>query len=168
MPAKSWLHVDCFHCQICDNPGDTDSTLLFYPDGSFGRTDSGGYRCSVCEISIDDKAILTGDEAYCEPCFRFQKCLKTMSDLTYVRTSYGIYCLECHESYIKQRRRTRLLRSWSLPRPVGKDILWLPADGNRLIFQHTRLSSEETLSDHTFPDIGHSANDPYGSIGIAL
>lgn len=114
--GRRW-HIDCYRCNTCGTLLDSDANVLLLGDGSL-ICNNCTYSCSVCGNKIEDLAILTGDRAFCEGCFRCRNCKRKIENLRYARTSLGIFCMSCHES-ITARRRKR-----------GKHLPQLPSDIN--------------------------------------
>lgn len=166
--------MECFRCQTCGNLDDVDPGVIYLPDGSFNCNNCGQCRCSVCGKSTEESAILTGDKAYCKPCFRCDNCQEEIHNLKYARTPLGIFCMECHDAEMKRRRakgrgkRTRLLQRESLPQPVDKDLPRLPTDEISKFLDFKKCLSTTTLLDPAHFEVGQSSNFSQGSIGIAL
>ncbi|KAK2750383.1 hypothetical protein FQN57_003863 [Myotisia sp. PD_48] len=97
-------HMDCFRCHRCLTFLDSDANLLLLGDGSL-ICNNCTYSCTSCGSKIEDLAILTGDQAFCEPCFKCRNCKRLIDNLRYARTSQGIFCMECHESLMARRRK---------------------------------------------------------------
>lgn len=102
--AGNRWHIDCFRCNTCGTLLDSDANLLLLGDGSL-ICNNCTYSCSACGNKIEDLAILTGDQAFCASCFRCRNCKKKIENLKYARTSQGIFCMECHDSLMKRRRK---------------------------------------------------------------
>lgn len=102
--AGNRWHIDCFRCNTCSTLLDSDANLLLLGDGSL-ICNNCTYSCSACGNKIEDLAILTGDQAFCASCFRCRNCKKKIENLKYARTSQGIFCMECHNSLMKRRRK---------------------------------------------------------------
>ncbi|KAL8960760.1 MAG: hypothetical protein Q9193_002589 [Seirophora villosa] len=103
LAGNRW-HIDCFRCNTCGTLLDSDANLLLLGDGSL-ICNNCTYSCSACGNKIEDLAILTGDQAFCASCFRCRNCKKKIENLKYARTSQGIFCMECHDSLMKRRRK---------------------------------------------------------------
>ena len=104
LTAGNRWHIDCFGCNICGTILDSDANLLLRDDGSL-TCNNCTYHCSVCNNKIDDLAILTGDQAFCAPCFKCRNCKNKIENLKYARTPKGNICMRCHESLMQKRRR---------------------------------------------------------------
>jgi hypothetical protein len=63
------------------------------------------YACSSCGDKIQDLAVLTGDQAFCQDCFRCRNCKRRIENLRYAKTSQGMFCMDCHESLMARRRK---------------------------------------------------------------
>lgn len=100
-------HIDCFRCNTCGSLLDSDANLLLLGDGSLICNDC-TYSCSACQNKIEDLAILSGDQALCQRCFKCRNCKKEIQNLKYTRTSQGIFCMDCHESLMERRRKKTL------------------------------------------------------------
>ncbi|EGS21502.1 GTPase-activating protein for-like protein [Thermochaetoides thermophila DSM 1495] len=103
LAGNRW-HLDCFRCNSCRTLLDSDANLLLLGDGSL-ICNNCTYSCSACGNKIEDLAILTGDQAYCEPCFRCRNCKRKIENLRYARTSHGNLCMSCHESLMARRQK---------------------------------------------------------------
>ncbi|KAL0956018.1 hypothetical protein HGRIS_002192 [Hohenbuehelia grisea] len=103
--GQSFFHVDCFTCAKCGNRVTADTNLLLLSDGSPICANC-TYSCNVCHQPILDEAFMTGEDTYHADCFKCKICHKKIDgDLTFARTSQGIYCMDCHnERMIKIRR----------------------------------------------------------------
>ncbi|KAI5284877.1 Rho-type gtpase-activating protein, partial [Ascosphaera aggregata] len=101
--GKRW-HIDCFRCNTCNTLLDNRENILLLGDGSLICVNC-TYSCSICGCKIEDLAILTGDQAFCGPCFKCRNCKKTIENLRYARTSQGIFCMECHDTLMARRRK---------------------------------------------------------------
>ncbi|CAG9990746.1 unnamed protein product [Clonostachys byssicola] len=103
LAGNRW-HLDCFRCSTCHVLQDSDSNLLLLGDGSLicsGCT----YTCDACGNKIEDLAILTENQAFCATCFRCRNCNRHIFNLTYARTSQGMFCMGCHETIVAKTRR---------------------------------------------------------------
>jgi len=58
MSNYSW-HVGCFYCSKCHATLDHRSKMLFLADGR-PVCEQCSYSCSICNLRIDDTAIMTG------------------------------------------------------------------------------------------------------------
>ena len=133
MLAGNRWHILCFRCNKCDILLDQDPNLLLLGDGSM-ICNNCTYSCSACGNKIEDLAILTGDQAFCAACFKCRNCKKKIENLTYARTSKGIFCMPCHEMFMARRRMkqkskiiTRSKDAVSAPLPqLQKDLPNLP------------------------------------------
>lgn len=104
--AGSHWHIDCFRCNTCGTLLHSDSNLLLLSDGSLICNDC-TYSCSACNQKIEDKAIIMGDRAFCEPCFKCRNCKRKIENLRCVRTSQGVFCIRCHEGLMQRRRKKK-------------------------------------------------------------
>ncbi len=104
LPADNLWHIDCFRCNTCGTILDSDANLLLLSDGSL-ICNNCTYSCSICNNKIEDLAILTGDQAFCAPCFKCRNCKQKIENLKYARTSQGIFCMKCHEALMQRRRK---------------------------------------------------------------
>ncbi|KAI5279704.1 hypothetical protein KEM52_004297 [Ascosphaera acerosa] len=101
--GRRW-HLDCFRCNTCGTLLDNRENILLLGDGSLICVNC-TYSCSICGCKIEDLAILTGDQAFCGPCFKCRNCKKTIENLRYARTSQGIFCMECHDTLSVKRKK---------------------------------------------------------------
>ena len=97
-------HIDCFRCHACGTLLDSDNNLLLLGNYSL-ICNNCTYSCSACGAQIEDLAILTGEEAYCAPCFRCRNCKKKIENLRYARTKQGMFCMDCHDALMARRRK---------------------------------------------------------------
>ncbi|KAF2125096.1 hypothetical protein P153DRAFT_360706 [Dothidotthia symphoricarpi CBS 119687] len=97
-------HMNCFRCNTCGTLLDSDANLLLLGDGSL-MCNNCTYSCNHCGNKIEDLAILTGDQAFCVNCFICRNCKRKIANLRYARTSQGIFCMTCHESFMARRRK---------------------------------------------------------------
>ncbi|CAO3643001.1 unnamed protein product [Cunninghamella blakesleeana] len=105
-------HFECFRCSKCNNIVECYSNLLLLRDGS-PICEQCSYCCHVCNKTIKDEAIMTGDEAYHAECFRCVQCNTKIEDLVFSQTSKGIFCTKCHETrkQLRQKRKEEKLRN---------------------------------------------------------
>ena len=104
--------MTCLRCNSCGSLFDDDLNILLQRNGPL-ICDDCLYGCSVCDIKIEDLAILARDDmGYCAIRFKCRKCKRKIENLEYARTSQGIFCKECHES-LGQRRRRRARKAWA-------------------------------------------------------
>src|SRR6266852_1308531 len=102
--SQSFFHVDCFKCAKCHERVTADTNLLLLSDGQpVGANCS--YKCSVCHQPILDEAIMTGDDSYHAHCFKCRSCHNRIDELMFAKTSYGIYCMKCHNQRVARSRR---------------------------------------------------------------
>ncbi|KAF2762273.1 RhoGAP-domain-containing protein [Pseudovirgaria hyperparasitica] len=103
LAGNRW-HIECFKCNTCGDPLDSDANLLLLGDGTL-ICNKCTYSCNACNQKIEDLAILTGDQAFCANCFRCRNCKRKIENLRYARTSQGIFCMSCHESVMARKRK---------------------------------------------------------------
>ncbi|KAF8622354.1 hypothetical protein AX15_007086 [Amanita polypyramis BW_CC] len=48
---------------------------------------------------------MAGDDSFHAHCFKCKICKKRIDELTYARTSHGIYCMDCHNDRVARNRR---------------------------------------------------------------
>ncbi|KAI0282698.1 hypothetical protein BC826DRAFT_1110631 [Russula brevipes] len=54
---------------------------------------------------------MTGDDVYHPRCFKCRSCHNLINGLVFARTSYGIYCMDCHNNRVARiRRRAQIQR----------------------------------------------------------
>ena len=97
----------CLSCSKCKKVIE-DSKYTRTAEGMFCMTCHESYmrhNCSLCHKSIEDRAIRSGDRAFCTTCLKCSKCKKVIEDLKYTRTAQGMFCMTCHESYMGRRRK---------------------------------------------------------------
>lgn len=124
LAGNRW-HIDCFRCNTCHTLLDSDANLLLLGDGSL-ICNNCTYSCSACNNKIEDLAILTGDQAFCASCFCCRNCKNKIENLRYARTSQGIFCMDCHESLMSKRRKTRNKQKQKAGTSLNKSLPELP------------------------------------------
>ncbi|KAF8629116.1 hypothetical protein AX17_005702 [Amanita inopinata Kibby_2008] len=102
--GQSFFHVDCFRCAKCNEKVTADTNLLLLSDGSPVCANC-TYCCTICQQAINDEAIMAGDDSFHAHCFKCKICKNRINELTYARTSHGIYCMECHNDRVARNRR---------------------------------------------------------------
>lgn len=150
--AGNRWHIDCFRCHNCGTLLDSDANLLLLGDGSLICNDC-TYSCSSCGHKIEDLAILTGDQAFCGPCFKCRNCKKRIENLRYARTSQGIFCMDCHES-LMARRRKRSARNANQRQKV-------PSSSIQLDKSLPSLPATVMPQDAASPDVDTPMSEPY-------
>ena len=97
-------HIFCVRCNICYVFLDSSTNIVFFNDRSrFCHNCT--YECSGCRTTIEDLPILTGDQAFCNACFKCQGCSKKKTEaFEYTETPQGIFCHECLRSGMPRRR----------------------------------------------------------------
>ena len=101
---QSFFHVDCFRCAKCHEKVTADTNLLLLSDGSPVCANC-TYCCTICQQAIHDEAIMAGDDSFHAHCFTCKICKNRIDELTYARTSHGIYCMDCHNDRVARNRR---------------------------------------------------------------
>lgn len=48
---------------------------------------------------------MAGDDSFHAHCFKCKICKNRIDELTYARTSHGIYCMDCHNDRVARNRR---------------------------------------------------------------
>lgn len=48
---------------------------------------------------------MAGDDSFHAHCFTCKICKNRIDELTYARTSHGIYCMDCHNDRVARNRR---------------------------------------------------------------
>lgn len=99
-------HLGCFKCDTCGELMDSDANLLLLNDGALICSNC-TYHCAACGKQIEELAILTGEEAYCQSCFKCRNCKQKIENLRYARTVQGIFCMDCHETLVRRRRKKK-------------------------------------------------------------
>lgn len=102
--GQSFFHVDCFRCAKCHEKVTADTNLLLLSDGSPVCANC-TYCCTICQQAINDEAIMAGDDSFHAHCFKCKICKNRIDELTYARTSHGIYCMDCHNDRVARNRR---------------------------------------------------------------
>ncbi|KAF8744948.1 hypothetical protein AX14_012772 [Amanita brunnescens Koide BX004] len=102
--GQSFFHVDCFRCAKCHEKVTADTNLLLLSDGSPVCANC-TYCCTICQQAIHDEAIMAGDDSFHAHCFKCKICKNRIDELTYARTSHGIYCMDCHNDRVARNRR---------------------------------------------------------------
>ncbi|KAL1923579.1 uncharacterized protein VTP21DRAFT_8559 [Calcarisporiella thermophila] len=97
-------HIDCFRCAKCRQIVECDSNLLLLSNGS-PICENCSYNCRSCGKSIQDAAIMTGEDAYHADCFRCIVCENQIEDLVFTQTSKGIYCTVCYAKKKEEKLR---------------------------------------------------------------
>lgn len=103
LDGNRW-HIHCLRCSTCQVLLDQNSDVAPLPDGSVICKEC-SYECIACGIKIQDLAILTGDEAFCEKCFRCSNCGQQIENLRYARVTHGIICENCQKKLMARRKR---------------------------------------------------------------
>ncbi|KAK2764282.1 Rho-type gtpase-activating protein [Arachnomyces sp. PD_36] len=134
---------------------DSDANLLLLGDGSLICNDC-TYSCSSCGNKIEDLAILTGDQAFCGPCFKCRNCKRKIENLRYARTSQGIFCMDCHES-LMARRRKRSARNAAQRQKI-------PSSSMHLDKSLPSLPPTAMPRDVASPDVDTPMSDPYSDV----
>ncbi|PFH46386.1 hypothetical protein AMATHDRAFT_7881 [Amanita thiersii Skay4041] len=102
--SQSFFHVECFKCAKCHEKVTADTNLLLLSDGSPVCANC-TYCCTICHQAINDEAIMAGEDSFHAHCFKCKICKNRIDELTYARTSHGIYCMECHNDRVARNRR---------------------------------------------------------------
>ncbi|KAK2467763.1 hypothetical protein APHAL10511_000058 [Amanita phalloides] len=102
--GQSFFHVDCFRCAKCHEKVTADTNLLLLSDGSPVCANC-TYCCTICQQAINDEAIMAGEDSFHAHCFKCKICKNRIDELTYARTSHGIYCMDCHNDRVARNRR---------------------------------------------------------------
>ena len=138
LSADNRWHIKCFRCKTCSAILDSDSDLFLLADWSL-ICKKCTYSCSVCNVRIENLAIITGDQAFCETCFKCRNCQTKIEDSRYARTSQGIFCMECRESLMLRRRMKALIKGLV---PKGKELPALPSEPRHQILGAVFLASD--------------------------
>lgn len=93
-----------FKCSTCESQLDSGTNLLLLDNGSLVCGNC-SYYCSICQKRIEGTAILTGDQAFCSPCFTCRNCRRKIKGRRYAKTSQGIFCMNCHEALLARKKR---------------------------------------------------------------
>ncbi|KAH8917218.1 RhoGAP-domain-containing protein [Atractiella rhizophila] len=91
--GNSLWHVDCTRRT-------SSSSRMVLP-----VCDNCSYICCVCNLPINNEAIVTGDESYHAECFRCKSCQQRMDELIFAKTARGIYCMPCHNERVARSRK---------------------------------------------------------------
>ena len=79
---------------------------------------------------IHNLVILIGDQVYCARCFKCRSCKKKIKNFKWSRTSQGIFCMNCRDSLMQERRRKASAKrkqreqktAQSLPDPLSRAL----------------------------------------------
>ncbi|KAJ1978142.1 Rho-type gtpase-activating protein [Dimargaris xerosporica] len=99
-------HIDCFRCSKCKNLIEGDANLLLLADGS-PLCQNCSYTCSICQRSILDEAIVTGDDSYHFECFRCSVCHNQIQGSCFAKTTQGIFCMTCFRERKARKKAAR-------------------------------------------------------------
>ena len=94
------FHAHCNNCRLCRSLQDTSNSILL-SNGDVLCKDC-EYSRGLCENKVLSGVITDSGRAYCALCFKCRECWRRISPFgssgsyAYMRTSYGISCMNCH------------------------------------------------------------------------